>query len=120
VRSSHIRRELGVEPLLLLHVKRSQLWWFRHLIRMIRQVRLEGDPGADPEPAGQIIYLIWPGNASGSPRRSWKVLLGRRKSGGPCFAFCHWDPAPDKWMKMDEWMDGYSELGLIPKVAFSN
>jgi len=33
VRSSDIRRELGVEPLLL-HVERSQLRWFGHLIRM--------------------------------------------------------------------------------------
>lgn len=34
----------------------------------------------DPEPAGGIIDLIWPGNNSGSPRRSWKVLLGNKKS----------------------------------------
>jgi len=33
VRSSDIRRELGVEPLLL-RVERSQLRWFGHLIRM--------------------------------------------------------------------------------------
>jgi len=33
VRSSDIRRELGVEPLLL-HIERSQLRWFMHLIRM--------------------------------------------------------------------------------------
>ena len=33
VRSSDIRRELGVEPLLL-RVQRSQLRWFGHLIRM--------------------------------------------------------------------------------------
>jgi len=33
VRSSDIRREVGVEPLLL-RVERSQLRWFGHLIRM--------------------------------------------------------------------------------------
>jgi len=33
VRSSDIQRELRVEPLLL-HVERSQLRWFRHVIRM--------------------------------------------------------------------------------------
>jgi len=33
VRSSDIRRELGVEPLLL-RIKRSQLRWFGHLIRI--------------------------------------------------------------------------------------
>ena len=33
VRSTDIREELGVEPLLL-HVERSQLRWFGHLIRM--------------------------------------------------------------------------------------
>ena len=62
VRSSDIRRELGVEPLLL-RVERSQLRWFRHLIKMppgrlpleVFRARL-GDPEADPEPAGGIIY----------------------------------------------------------------
>jgi len=39
VRSSDIRRELGVESLLL-RVERSQLRWFGHLIRM--------PPGASP------------------------------------------------------------------------
>jgi len=33
VRSSDIRRELGIEPLLL-RIERSQLRWFGHLIRM--------------------------------------------------------------------------------------
>lgn len=33
VRSSDIRRELRVEPLLL-SIERSQLRWFRHLVRM--------------------------------------------------------------------------------------
>jgi len=36
----------------------------------------EETPGpTDPEPAGGIIYPIRPGNASGSPRRNWRVLL---------------------------------------------
>jgi len=67
------------------------------------------------------MYLVWPGNASGSPRRNWRVWLGRRKSGGPCLAGCHHDPAPDKRMKMDGWMDGkgvqivntYKYLGTV-------
>ncbi len=39
-------------------------------------VQLVGDPGVAPEHAGEIIYLIWLGNALESPRRSWKTLLG--------------------------------------------
>ncbi len=58
-------------------------------------------PGADPQHAGGITYLIWPGNTSGSPQRSWKELLGRRTSGLLCWACCHHDPAPDKQKKMD-------------------
>jgi len=49
------------------------------------------------------IYLILPGNASGSPKRSWRVLLGRRKpGGGACLASTPPpDPTPDKQKKMD-------------------
>ncbi len=55
VRSSDIWRELRVEPLLL-HVERSQLRWFRHLIRM--------PPGCLPvevfrvRPPGRDIWTI--------------------------------------------------------------
>jgi len=55
-----------------------------------------------------VPTLIWPGNASGSPRRNWRVWLGRRNPGGPCLAGCHLDPAPDKRMRMDGWMDAGS------------
>jgi len=55
----------------------------------------------------RIIYLVWPGNSSGSPRRNWRVWLGRRKPGGPCLASCHRDPAPDKRTRMDGWMDEF-------------
>jgi len=88
-----------------------------HLIRMAPgrlpleisgHVQLGGDTGADPEPAGGIIYLIWLGNASGSPRRNWRAWLGRRKPGGPFLSGCHRDPAPDKQMRMDGWMDKLS------------
>jgi len=34
---------------------------------------------------------------------SWRVLLGRRKPGGPCLAGCHCNPAPVKQKKMDGW-----------------
>ncbi len=50
------------------------LWRFSGCIQLV------GDPVVDPEHAGEIIYLIWLGNASGSPRRSWKTLLGRGTS----------------------------------------
>ncbi len=91
VRSSDISEELGVEPLLLC-IERRHLRWFGHLIRMppaflwrfSGHVQLAKVPGVDPEHAGGITYLIWPGNASGSPQRSWKALLGRGTSGLLC------------------------------------
>jgi len=54
-------------------------------------VQLGGDPGADPEPAGGIIYLIWPGNTSGSggAGEHWRTT-----SGGPCLTCCHHNPGP--------------------------
>lgn len=73
VRSSDIWRELGVE-LLLLRTERKQLRWFEDLNRRFsRHVHLVRHPSVDPGHTGQIIYQIWPG----SPRRSWKMLLGR-------------------------------------------
>lgn len=67
---------------------RRRMRSFRHLIGMLPgHLRLVGgDPGVDPELAGGIINLIWPGNTSGSPRRSWKVLLGRDSPGLPSAA----------------------------------
>lgn len=42
---------------------------------------------------------------SGSPRGSWKTLLGRT-SGLPSLACCHCDPAWEKRHRVDGWMDG--------------
>ncbi|KAI3352514.1 hypothetical protein L3Q82_005199 [Scortum barcoo] len=32
--------------------------------------------GEDPGHAGETMSLSWPGNASGSPRKSWRKCLG--------------------------------------------
>jgi len=47
-----------------------------------------GGPGVDLEHAGETIYLIWPGNTPGSPRRNWKVVLGRGMDGWMDGCFC--------------------------------
>ncbi len=111
VRSANIRREPGVE-LLLLCVERtswggSSIWskclpgtfLWRFSIQPVRA------PKVDPEHTGEITYLILLGKALGSPRRSWKMLLGRGKSGLPCLACCHCSPTPDKWQNMDGWIN---------------
>uniref|UniRef100_A0A3Q2ZPE8 Schlafen AlbA-2 domain-containing protein n=1 Tax=Kryptolebias marmoratus TaxID=37003 RepID=A0A3Q2ZPE8_KRYMA len=83
VRSSIIRRELGVE--LLLHFERIQLRWFKHVIRMpFSGGCLDSQGGehkADSKLAGGIMFLLWPGNTLGPTRRSWRMSLGRRISG---------------------------------------
>ncbi len=121
VRNSDIWRELGVE-LLLLSIKRRELRWFGYLIRFLlgtflwrfsRRMQLAGNPGVYIEHSGEIIYLIWLGNASGSPRRSWKMLLGGRTSGLPCLACCHHNLASDKCQKMDGWMDVSANNAVI-------
>lgn len=53
--------------------ERSQLRWFRSSVQeaywlppiggFSGHVQLVGDPEVDPEHAGEITYLIWPGNA---------------------------------------------------------
>ncbi|KAK3520189.1 hypothetical protein QTP70_017925 [Hemibagrus guttatus] len=84
VRSSVTREELGVQPLFL-HIERGQLRWLGHLFRM-PPGRLPGEvfwacpgrgPGEDPGHAGETMSLGWPGNASGSFRKSWRKCLGR-------------------------------------------
>ena len=70
-----------------------------------RHVQLAGGLEVDPEHAVGIIYLIWPGNASVSLRRSWRVLLWRGTSGIPYLACCPCDLGPDKQIQMDGWMD---------------
>uniref|UniRef100_A0A672ZTZ0 Cyclin-F n=1 Tax=Sphaeramia orbicularis TaxID=375764 RepID=A0A672ZTZ0_9TELE len=63
-----------------------------------------GDLGEDPGHVGETMSLSWPGNASGSPRKSWRRCLGRGKSGHPCLDCYPRDPAPDKRKRMDGWM----------------
>ncbi|KAI3352201.1 hypothetical protein L3Q82_005168 [Scortum barcoo] len=94
VRSSVTREELGVEPLLL-RIERSQLRWLGHLFRMPpgrlpREVfQACPPPGGglreDPGHAGETMSLGWPGNASGSPRKSWRKCLGQVITG---YSFC--------------------------------
>lgn len=73
--STDIRMEIEVE-LLLLHVERSKLRYFRHLIRMppvhppleVFQASPTGRRrGVDPEHAGEITYFFYLGDASGFP-----------------------------------------------------
>ena len=61
VRSSDIRRELGVEPLLL-RIGRSQLGWFEHLTRIPPSFR--GFPGTSD----------WE-EARGRPRTCWRNYI---------------------------------------------
>ena len=101
VRSSVICEGLGVEPLLLC-VERSQLRWFGHLVRIPPHDQLGGDHGEDPGLGGEIISLLWPGNASGSPSQSWLMWPGKEKFGVPWWSCCPPDQIPDKRLKMSE------------------
>lgn len=71
VRSSVIWEELGIEPLLL-HIKKSQLMWLGHVVRM--------PPGRLP---GEVFRARR--RPRGRPRRHW---------GAPCFSAglgAYWD-----------------------------
>jgi len=64
VRSSDIRRNFGVEPLLL-RVERSQLRWFEHLIRM---------------PPGRLPFEVFQAHPTGRrprgrPRTCWEDYI---------------------------------------------
>ncbi len=59
-------------------------------------VQLRGDPKAVPEDLRGIIHPIWPGYASGSPMKSWRMWLGRQRHGLLCLAY---DPELDEQQK---------------------
>jgi len=61
-------------------------------------------PRAYPGLAGGIICPFWPENASGSPRRSWRVLLGRDMSIFLSWTCCLRDPTSER-MKIGGWME---------------
>lgn len=61
-----------------------------YLWRFSNHAWLGRDPRVGPEPAGTIPYLVWLGNALGSPRRN-------------CLVYCRCDPTSDK-QKKDRWI----------------
>ncbi|KAI3356005.1 hypothetical protein L3Q82_017278 [Scortum barcoo] len=85
VRSSVIREELGVEPLLL-RIERSQLRWLGHLFRMPpgrlpREVFQACPTGRRPSGKTQdtlerLCLSSWPGNASGIPPEELEEVSG--------------------------------------------
>lgn len=105
-RSSDIWRDLSVD---LLCMSKGATWggssiWLRSLLgaslwRFFTNAQLGRDLGVNPEPAGEITYLAWPVDAFRSPRRNWKVRLGRRLPGIPCLGYCHHNLTLDKWIR---------------------
>lgn len=83
LRSSDILKELGVE-LLHSHAERCQVRWFRLpgcLPADMRQTDMTEWEEAPGTTTRGIIYLIWPGNVSRSPRKSWRMYLWGRMDG---------------------------------------
>lgn len=85
------------------HTALSYMHFMTFLWRFSEHDKLGGDPGADSELTGGITYFFWPRNALGSPRRSWKPLLGRGMSEIPWIACCHRDLTLHK-QKMHGWI----------------
>lgn len=48
-----------------------------HFGNFLSMLYLGQDPKGDPETTGGIMYPPSPGNVVESPRKSWRVLLGR-------------------------------------------
>ena len=113
VRSSVIRRELGVDPLLI-RVERSQMRWFGHLIRM-PPGRLPGEvfrarptgrrPQGRPRTRWRdyVSRLAW--ERLGIPREELDEVAGEREVWASCLGCCPRDPTPDKRKRIDGWTD---------------
>lgn len=73
--------------------------WLRCLLltslwRYSGHAQLGGDPGADPEHTRGISCPIWHRNASGCPKRSWRMWLKKWMSMVLCLVCCNWDQGP--------------------------
>lgn len=94
-RSSDILNDIKLDPLFH-HLKRSQLWWFRHLARIPpfvgfpRHGKLGENEEVDPELTADIMQLTWSENILGSCRRNLEAM---------------YDPTSDKKNIMDVWTD---------------
>lgn len=107
----------------LFHIERSQLRWFRRLIRMC--------PGRLPlevfwacptgrRPPGQTLNTLEGlqiPSSLGTPRnpnrRSWRLWLGRGLFGLPCLACCHCGLVPRQRKKMDGWMFAFMFANIM-------
>jgi len=103
VGSSDIRRELGVESLLL-RVERSQLRWFGHLIWMppeclpleVFQARPTGRrPRGRPRTRWRYYIFQLAREHLRIPQNELENVAGERKSGSACWVWCPCDPTPD-------------------------
>lgn len=62
--------------------------------------QLGGHPGVHPKLSVQMIYFVWPGNASGFPRGNWKVLI-REEDIWDTLACCPHDQTSDNHKTME-------------------
>ena len=114
VRSSVIREELGVDPLLL-RVEKSQMRWLGHLVRM-PPGRLPGEvfrarptgrrPRGRPRTRWRdyVSRLAW--ERLGIPQEELDEVAGEREIWASLLRLLPPRPDPDKRKKMDGWMDG--------------
>lgn len=98
------RSSIRVESLLL-HFRRSQLRWFRRLIRMppgilpLKILQAHFTEKKAPEHSGDCsVFLLWHGKALRSHRRSWGVMLGKGMSESLSLTCCLCKSAMDGWM----------------------
>ncbi len=112
-----IQKELGVQSLLL-HVERSQLRCFGHLIRIPPGGvplgvlwQCGGDPGANPEHARGIICPIWPVNVPGPLWSSWRKDIWATW-------LSHRDSDLDKQQKMNGWMNDLLYCVTLHRCCF--
>lgn len=83
-------------------VKRSQLRWFRHLVKILpafhwmfsSHTEPRGEPRVDPETAGEIVILSSGLRIPQDPLAQLESMTG---------IILHCDPASDKWRAIDEW-----------------
>lgn len=98
---------------------RPHLYKLCHLHTAFSGCPMAGGLGEDRELTIGIVYLHWPGDTLGSPRRIWRVSQGREMCGFSSWICCICDLTTDKPSKIELGMICCQVTNLLIQLVYS-